>query len=253
MSRVLQERRTPGVCEIVLNRPDKGNAVDNAMLAQLHDAVEDANRDADVRLIVLRGVGKHFCAGAEVGAVPVAGERKVGPVDVCHALSLSDKPTVALVHGACLGAAVGFAACCDLVCAEPGAVFALSEARLGFAPGPLMPFLLRAVPARQLAPLLLSGERFSATVAQASGLVHSVVPGLSDGAALAPQVLELLHGAPGAQLAIKRLLRRLADPPPTRELTQELQQQFDADRESPEATEGRAAFLEKRAPRWHRP
>lgn len=248
---VLRQMHTPGACEIVLNRPEKGNALDAAMLAQLRDAIDAAQADDDVRVLVLRGVGKHFCAGAEVGAAPPApGERRVRLVDVCHALAECDKPTVALVHGACMGAGVGFVACCDLVCADPASVFALSESRLGFAPGPLMPFLLRAMPARQLAPHLLSGARFDAAAAQLAGLVHHLIPGVADAATLPSPVLELLHGAPGAQRRIKQLLHRLADGPPAPALIDELQRQFDTDRESPEAAEGRAAFREKRAPQW---
>ena len=202
---------------------------------------------------MLRGNGKHFCAGAEVGGAPAKAKPRATIPDVCLALDTVPKPTIALVHGACIGGAVALVSCCDVVIATHNAFFSLPEVRLGFAPGPLIPFFLRAIDPRSLRRYLLSGERFAAEEALRIGLVHQLCAPEAADAALAAVIDEMLLAGPNALAHAKQLLRRLTNAPISQELLAELQGEFDQRLNSPEATEGRASFREKRKPNWFPP
>lgn len=238
-----------GIATLTFNRPDKGNSYDGAMLDTLLDEVGRLGADPAVRAIVLRGSGRHFSAGAEVGAVAKEKPRATIPT-VCLELDTVSKPTIALVHGACIGGAVAIISCCDVVVATHNAFFSLPEVRLGFAPGPLIPFFLRAIDPRSLRRYLLSGERFMAEEALRNGLVHQLCASEAADMALAALIDEVLHAGPNAVAHAKHLLRRLTQTPMLAELLAELQGEFDQRLNSPEATEGRASFREKRKPSW---
>jgi methylglutaconyl-CoA hydratase len=248
---LLAETDGRGVATLTFNRPERGNAYDQPLLAAL--AAETARLGADpaVRIIVLRGAGKHFCAGADIGGQEPAprAEKHATLPGVCHALDAVPKPTVALVHGACMGGGLAFAACCDVVIATHDAAFALPEVRLGFAPGPLVPFLLRAMTPRSLRRYLVSGERFGADEALRIGLVHELADVVDTETAFARLIDELLRAGPNAAASAKQALRRLGNAP-TLELLAELQAEFQAGFDSAEAQEGRASFREKRKPSW---
>ena len=157
-----------------------------------------------------------------------------------------------MVHGACIGGAVAMVSCCDVVIATADAFFSIPEVRLGIAPGSLMPFFLRAIEARSLRRYLLSGERFAADEAKRIGLVHVVCETEACDSTLAGLIDEMLLAGPNAVAQAKHLLRRLTHAPISSELLAELQSEFDARFNSPEAAEGRASFREKRKPTWYR-
>jgi methylglutaconyl-CoA hydratase len=252
-SPLLRSLDSRGIAALVFNRPEKSNSYNQPLLAALHDEIGRLGADASVRAIVLRGTGKHFSAGAEVGAGhdPAIGRPPVTIPSLCLALDEVPKPTIALVHGACIGGAVALIACCDVVIAAETAFFALPEVRLGFAPGPLIALFLRAMGPRSLRRYLLSGERFTAAEALRIGLVHELC-GPNDGdAALRKLIDEMLLAGPNAAAHAKALLRRLTNVPTSPELLAELQADFDQRFHSEEANEGRAAFHEKRKPRWY--
>jgi methylglutaconyl-CoA hydratase len=240
-----------GVATLTLNRPDRGNSYDQPLLEALTAEIGRLGADAAIRIIVLRGAGKHFCAGADIGghdAARSAAGRATLP-GLCYDIDTAPKSVVALVHGACIGGGLAFAACCDVVIATHEATFSLPEVRLGFAPGPLVPFLLRAIAPRSLRRYLLSGERFGAAEAQRIGLVHELCEPAGAEATLARVTDELLRAGPNAAATAKRTLRRL-DHAATKELVAELQAEFQAEFNSAEAQEGRASFREKRKPGW---
>jgi methylglutaconyl-CoA hydratase len=240
-----------GVATLTLNRPDKGNSYSQAMLVALLDAFGRLGADAAVRVIVLRGAGRHFCAGAEIAEAPPEASERVTIPEACLALDAVPKPTVALVHGACIGGAVALVACCDVVIAAHDAFFALPEVRLGFAPGPLIPFFLRAFGTHSLRRYLVSGERFAAEEAWRVGLVHRLCAVDDIDAASTGLVDELLLAGPNAVAHTKLLLRRLTQSPISSELIAALQREFDERLGAAEAVEGRASFREKRKPRWY--
>jgi methylglutaconyl-CoA hydratase len=239
-----------GVATLIFNRPDRANSYNAAMLDAVADGVERFDRDSAVRVIVLRGAGKHFSAGAAIGG---GGHPRRSIGEVCNLIDATSKPTVALVQGACIGGALALASCCDVIVASREAFFSIPEVRLGFAPGPLIGVFARAIGYRALRRYLLSGERFSAEEAHRIGLVQelcdaqtteSTVDGLTDA---------LLLGAPGAAATAKRLLQKQAPPALSLDELRELQSNFEAMASSQEAAEGRAAFGEKRKPNWYRP
>ena len=222
------------------------------MLDGLTAAIERFAADPAVRIVVVRGEGKHFCVGAEIGAPePAPSATRATIPGVCHALDTLAKPTIAFVHGACIGGGLALVSCCDMVIASPDAFFSLPEVRLGFAPGPLIPFFLRAIEPRSLRRYLLTGERFKADEALRIGLVHQVCAADGGDQALESLIDEALLAGPGAVAQAKRLLRELAGTPVSPTLTNELQHEFDVLFKSPEAAEGRASFRDKRRPSWY--
>src|SRR5262249_26934460 len=203
----------------------------------------------NVRIIVLRGAGKHFCAGADIGghdSSSSAAGRATLP-GLCYDIDTTPKPVVAVVHGACIGGGFAFAACCDVVIAARDATFSLPEVRLGFAPGPLVPFPPRAVAPRSLRRYLLSGERFGTEEALRIGLVHALCGPAELDATAGRMIDELLRAGPNAAASAKRTLRRFGNAA-TPELIAELQAEFQVGFNSTEAQEGRASFREKRKP-----
>jgi len=245
-----------GIATLLLNRPEKGNCYNQSMLDALVAELARLAADAAVRAVVLRGAGKHFCGGAEIGAAPSqpaeTGRPRTSIPIVCDTLDRLPKPTIALVHGACIGGGVALVCCCDVVIAADDAFFSMPEVRLGFAPGPLIPIFLRAIDARHLRRYLLSGERFKADEAMRVGLVHALCPAEAKEQALARLIDELLMAGPNAAAHAKALLRRLGGTPISQELLAELQADFDQRFRSDEANEGRASFREKRKPAWYR-
>jgi methylglutaconyl-CoA hydratase len=241
-----------GIARLVLDRPEKGNCYNQTMLDGLAAAIDRIAADPAVRVVVVRGEGKHFCVGAEIGAPepPPSATRATIP-SVCHALDTLPKPTIAFVHGACIGGGLALVSCCDMVIASPDAFFSLPEVRLGFAPGPLIPFFLRAIEPRSLRRYLLTGERFKADEALRIGLVHQVCATGAGDETLESLIDEALLAGPGAVAQAKRLLRELAGTPVSPALLSELQHEFDILFKSPEAAEGRASFRDKRRPAWY--
>jgi methylglutaconyl-CoA hydratase len=240
------------VASLTFRRPEKSNAYNDAMLRALDDGVRRAGEDAAVRVLVLRGDGKHFSAGHDLSSPPgdPSGEPVPALGDVCLRLAQLPKPTIARVQGACIGGAMAFATCCDIVIAASDAFFSMPEVRIGFAPTPLAPFLLRAVGERHARRILMAGARLSAEEAMRIGLVSEVCPPEGLDQALTATIVSLLQSAPGAVATVKEHVARLADMAVTPDLLAELQRDFDTRIDSAEAREGRAARREKRPPNW---
>jgi methylglutaconyl-CoA hydratase len=239
-----------GVATLTFNRPDRANSYDAAMLDALADGFETFGRDAAVRVIVLRGAGKHFSAGNTIGE---GGKPKRPIGEVCAMIDALAKPTVAVAQGACIGGALAIASSCDALIASRDAFFAIPEVRLGFAPGPLLGAFARGIGYRALRRYLLSGERFPAEEGHRLGLVHRLCDAGELDGAVDELIDALLLGAPGAAATAKGLLRRHAPPALSADELRELQRAHEATAQSDEAAEGRAAFKEKRKPRWYPP
>jgi methylglutaconyl-CoA hydratase len=239
-----------GVATLTFNRPDLANSYDAAMLDALADGFETFGRDAAVRVILLRGAGRHFSAGAAIGE----GGRPRRPIaEVCAMIDATTKPTVAMARGACIGGALAIASSCDVMIASRDAFFSIPEVRLGFAPGPLLGTFARALGYRALRRYLLSGERFSAEEGHRLGLVHRLCDAPELDGVVDELIDELLLGAPDATATAKGLLRRHAPAALSGDELRDLQRAFDAMADSPEAAEGRAAFKDRRKPSWYPP
>ncbi len=247
-----------GVATLTLNRPEVNNAYNGEMLEALAQHVGRLADDPAVRVLVLRGNGRHFQAGADLGWLQavsrdtpeanLAASRLTG--GAVRGLDSLAKPTVALVHGACVGGGTGVVAACDVVVAERSATFAISEVRWGVAATVIFPQLNQAIGLRNVRRYAQTCERFGADEARRIGLVHEVCePGDLD-EALAPVLDGLLNAAPGA-LAVSKLsaMRCAGAPVPDEEFERLVREHADR-RQSGEAAEGFASFHERRKAGW---
>lgn len=257
--RIAYERGPRGTATLTLNRPERGNAYDDVMLRELMIALAELDNDDAVRVVLLRGAGKHFCVGADIAwhranqTAPAAHDAGPKLIDMLLALDRLSKPTIAVLHGAAVGGGLAIPLCCDVAFATSDAIFSIPEVRIGLMPGPLVPLFLRAMPYRAFRRYGLSGERFSASEAKAMGLVHEAAPAEQIEALVSKQVEEFFLGAPGAIAGLKALAAALAPPPITPALLEELEEAGNGMLETDEAKEGIASFLEKRKPNWYPP
>lgn len=249
MAETLKVELSPrGVATIFLNRPERSNAFDQPMLDELAREFFVRGADEATRIIVLRGLGKHFCAGADLSARGNGSRDESAAhaslADVLMALDRVPKPTIAAVHGAAVGGGAAVVACCDIAIATEAAFFSVPEVRAGMAPLGVAPFLARALGERSFLRYGLTGERFSAADALRVGLVHEVVEVERIEDRLAAIADALLHGAPGAQRDFKTEMRSTAAPLVSRRANADIHH-------SVEALEGIASFKEKRKPNWY--
>jgi methylglutaconyl-CoA hydratase len=256
---VLWEVDARGVATVALNRPDVNNAYNGDLIGGLHAAMDALGATPGLRVVVLRGHGKHFQAGVDlkwISAVarqsPAENERvSRATAETVRRLDTLPVPTVALVQGGCFGGGTGFAAACDIVVASEDAIFSISETRWGLMAGIILPHLCRSMGFRQVRRYALSGERFDAHEARRLGLVHEVCPVGALDAAGARLVDALLMNAPGASAATKLRLLQVADAFIDDGQFRDLVREHAAARQLAEATEGLASFREKRKPRWY--
>lgn len=250
-----------GIATITLDRPRVNNAYDGEVVRQLTAHTRRCAEDARVRVVVLRGNGPHFQAGADLAWLrEVATRSAEDNLEVSRRaatmfgeLNALPKPTVALVQGGCFGGGVGLVACCDVVVATEDAVFAITEVRWGLAPDVIVPQLNAAIGRRQVRRFALTGERFDARVAKTIGLVHEVCAAGELDAAAAPIIDGLLLSAPQALVQTKRAAIAESGAPPGEDGLEDLVRSHAAKRRSSEAAEGLASFSEKRKPRWYPP
>ena len=214
--RVLQEL-TGGVLRLTLNRPDKRNAMDTAMVDGLHAGLDRADLDAGVRVVAVLGAGTDFCAGADLAELLDSADRSADDNEA-HAMHLGrvferfralPKPVVAVVHGRALAGGCGLASACDLVLARADATFGYPEVRRGFVPAMVMAMLRRAVGEKVAMDLVLTGRMLSAAEAQAIGLVSRVCAPSEFEPESAAVLDRLAGGSPTALALIKRQLYEL--------------------------------------------
>ena len=238
-----------GVASVTLNRPDRGNAMNPALIDELGSCIQELGADASVRVIVLRGAGKHFCAGADVGGRG-EGEPKFTLGTMLETIERTPKPTIAVVQGAAAGGGLALVACCDIVMGTPEAFFTIPEVRLGMAPStPLAGLFVRAIGLRAFRRYGYSGERILAQEAHRLGLVSEIAAASDMDARLAALIDALLHGAPGAIATLKARVADFAAPPVSMLFDPAVRDARHG--KSPEADEGVAAFKEKRKPSWY--
>jgi methylglutaconyl-CoA hydratase len=255
---VLWQTDSRGVATVALNRPKVNNAYDEAMLRGLHEAMDALLAAREVRVVVLRGAGRHFQAGADLGWISSLRAQSAEANEHASRLTATavrrlnelPVPTVALVQGACFGGGTGIVAACDIVIAADDALFSIAETRWGLMAGIILPQLADAIGARQVRRYALSGERFGAEEARRIGLVHLAVPAAQLAAAGETVVRELLQNAPEANAATKAAALEFAWGVPAEAVLERLITGHAARRRSAEAGEGLASFREKRPARW---
>jgi len=249
-----------GVLTLSMNRPEVHNAFDSNMIQELTGALQAADQDDDVRILLITGLGSCFSAGADmnwmrsqVTASQEENERDAMQLaDLMRTLNYLSKPTIARINGAAFGGGLGLIAACDITIAVDNALFGLTEARLGLAPAVISPYVFRRIGERYARRYFLTGERFDSQQAQAIGLVQQCVATNELDEAVATVIDHLLKGAPFAVATCKQLVYANAGHD---EETQKSMDEYTSGliaglRIMDEGQEGLAAFLEKRKPDW---
>ncbi len=251
-----------GIARITLNRPERHNAFNAETVLDLSLTFLTIGQNPSVRAIILSGAGKSFCAGADVNWMRQAADYSVEQNQedalnlstMLNAINTCPKPVIAHVHGTVSGVGVGLVACADMVVAEEGTVFRLSEVRLGLTPATISPFVIAKIGQSHARRLFLTAEAFGEQDARAFGLIHETAIDRDAAHAQITYWLSHLHAAaPGAVADAKALIAHVAGQPITDSLRHETAHRIAARRASSEGKEGLKAFLEKRRPLWSQP
>jgi methylglutaconyl-CoA hydratase len=258
----LQTGREGTVERLTLNRPEVRNAFNEHVIAELTawaEATRAAAERREVRVVVIGGAGKTFCAGADVAWMAktvnyTEADNLRDALAMSRMFSAIDElplPVIGRIHGAALGGGAGLAAVCDVVVADDQALFGFTETKLGIIPAVISPFALAKIGRSAARELFLTGARFSAARARDIGLVHAVVPAADLDAAVITYIDEFHTAGPDAIAAAKALIPRVwgrspADAAPITSAA------IAERRVSPEGQEGLRAFLDKNTPGWHR-
>lgn len=264
--------RKGGVLHLTLNRPEARNAMSLQMVAELRQVLRDAEATAGkpdaVRVLVLRGAGGHFCAGADMKdmagarmrAMQAAGAGEKDPIaevnaafgELCVAYARTPLAVVAILEGTVMGGGFGLACVADVAIASETANFRLPETSLGVVPAQIAPFLVERLGYSQAKRMAVTGGRLDAAAALRLGLVHEVAASHAIGASLDKVLGDILACAPGALAETKALMAqaRLQKP---QDMVQSAAAIFSQAAQGPEGLEGMTAFIQKRKPQWAMP
>lgn len=212
---------TAGIARITINRPKRANSFDPPLAASMFEALDWLANDPKLRVLVLLGAGRSFCAGLDLKSLPAT---MAAPYDenyadalkfakMLHRLHTMPVPTLAVVPGAAIGLGVGLVACCDIALASEVARFRFSEVRLGIIPAIISPYVIAAMGIRACQRYFLSAETFDATEAHRLGLVQMVASLENLGDIAGRIVAELLAGKRDAQRATKLLMEHVRQSP----------------------------------------
>ncbi len=251
MPNVLVEKKDRATV-VTLNRPERRNALTIELLTELTAAMNAAAADSGQRILVLRGAGKAFCAGLDLQETTVTEKAHRSAEMVAKtllAISQTRLITIAQIHGAAVAGGAGLMSACDFVVAAERTKIGYPETKRGLVAGLVLTFLRRQLRERDIRELLFTGDLISAERAREIGLINRVVP---------PNELEnetqkiidaVLQNAPVALASTKGLIEELWSSSVKEDVETALRHHMKA-RESAEAKEGIAAFLEKRSPNW---
>ena len=212
---VLTSIDSRGIAEVVLNRPERNNAYNGAMIAELINSFTSLYNNNDVKVVLIKGNGKHFQGGADLEWLKEIGKlNKEENIEVSRrtasaikGLTEFPKPTIAMIHGGCFGGGTGIAAAADIVVASEDAIFSIAEARWGVMAGIIIPHLNASIGVRNVRRYALTCERFDANEAKNIGLVHQICKTGELNNTVKPIIESLLMCAPVAlEMTKKRAL-----------------------------------------------
>ena len=248
-----------GIAEVILNRPERNNAYNGEMISELIKSFTALNEDQDVRVVLLRGNGKHFQGGADLEWL-----KEIGKLDQEENIEVSKrtasaikgliefpKPTIAMIHGGCFGGGTGIAAAADIVIASEDAIFSIAEAKWGVMAGIIIPHLNASIGVRNVRRYALTCERFDASQAKDMGLVHEICKIGELEKTVKPIIENLLLCAPIALEMTKKRSLIESDLILSNEKFNELVLEHSQKRMTEEAAEGLNSFLEKRTASWY--
>jgi methylglutaconyl-CoA hydratase len=246
-----------GVASVTLNRPEVHNAFDAALIAELTKVFAALNTNNDVRIAVISGAGKSFCAGGDLNWMrsmkDFSREENIADSKTLAAMYATinnfSKPLIGVVHGAARGGGSGLAAVCDFVLASEDATFGFTETRLGILPAVISPYALAKIGLSNARAYFTSGMMFRADIAKEIGLAHRVAAPDQLESAREEIIKEFLKAAPQACCKAKALIRTLQATEESNVTDVTIATIADA-RVSAEGQEGMDALLNKRKPAW---
>ncbi|WP_071872694.1 gamma-carboxygeranoyl-CoA hydratase [Atopomonas hussainii] len=250
-----------GFATLWLNRPEKNNAFNAAVIRELIHALDEVESDKSLRFLILRGRGKHFSAGADLAWMQQAAELDYNAnlqdarelAEVMANLYKLPLPTLAVVQGAAFGGALGLIACCDMAIGADDSLFSLSEVKIGLMPAVISPFVAKAIGERAMRRYSLTAERFNGHTARELGLLAECYPASALDEQLERWISNLMDNGPQAMRACKALLMEVGAGTLSPQLRRITEGAIARIRTSPEGQEGLKAFLEKRKPNWQEP
>ncbi len=251
------------VLHVHLNRPESRNAMTPEMLADLNAVFDSVQGNLDIRALVLRGEGGHFCAGADLKSVMAGGMKPPAPGEADPVAAINrafgtmlrkatalPQVLIAVCEGAVLGGGFGLACVSDIAFAHVDAKFGMPETTRGLPPAQIAPFVVERIGLTQARRLCLTGAQFRGAEAQRLGLVHESFSSEDElQARLAETLKQVMNCAPQANAVTKDIILKVARMDMDAVLD-DAAQKFAACARGPEAPEGITAFMQKRAPKW---
>jgi methylglutaconyl-CoA hydratase len=246
------------IAYITLNRPDKRNALNFQVVAELKEAFKQAQSDENAKVIVLKAEGKVFCAGADLEYLQTLQKNtfEENLADSSHLKELFEliythpKIVIAQIHGHAIAGGAGLAAVCDFSFSVPEAQFGYTEVKIGFIPAIVMVFLLRKIGEGRAKELLLSGDLISAQKAKEYGLINYIVEAENLASEVEKFALHLCRNNSAQSLATtKQMIARVQEMPLSEAFNFAAKQNATA-RESTDCKKGIASFLEKKSLEW---
>ncbi len=244
---------------IKLNRPKVHNAMNEIMISELTYAFKELPLDNSIRLIVLQGNGKSFCAGADLNYMKdIANfgydenyEDGLKLATLFKSIYQCPIPTIAVVHGSAFGGANGLLCSCDIVLADENTTFAFSEVKLGIGPATISPFVIKRIGEYSARDLMLTGRRIKGQEAKQLGLVNNAFSNEDLYTELDKYIHEFNTSAPESVCATKKIISSICND----NMNIEDEIEYTASciaklRQAHEGQEGMSAFLEKRKPNW---
>lgn len=255
---IIVEIEPNGVAHLSMNRVDKHNALNAALINELSTALKELEANQDIRAIWLKSNAKHFCAGADLNGMKQSAdftpeenyEDALQLGNLLHTLYYLRKPTVVSVHGACFGGAIGLMACCDIAICANTAKFCFSEAKLGLVPAMISPYVMAAMGLRNAKAHFLSCEIFDGPKAYEMGLCYDVVSEEGLNERTQTVIDHLVKNSPNAMEQVGRLISEVYAKPIDKNLCEATAKIIADIRATDEGKEGLSAFLEKRNPNW---
>jgi len=252
------QRPSPHTARVFLNRPEVRNAFNETVIAELARFFRECAQDDALRVVILGGHGKAFCAGADLSWMRAMADY-TWEQNHADAQALADMvwtiyscpvPVIGRVHGDCYAGGVGLAAVCDILVASDEANFCLSEARLGLLPATISPYVIRALGEQASRRYFVTAERFNAMQANALGFVHAVCSTAELDAKVDEIAAAIVANGPKAVRACKALVQEVAGLPIDPQLRDTTARRIADIRASDEGKEGVQSFLHKRKPSW---
>ncbi len=253
---ILFEMHQEDVCEITLNRPEKINTLNKELLIKFTEYLTQIATQKNIRVVIISGAGKWFCAGADLRWMQQASELDANTnydeayrlANMFHQINNLPMVTIARVSGGALGGGIGILCCCDLVVASEESVFSFGELKLGLLPATIMPYVLETIGERQARRFMLSGEQFTSIVAKQINIVHEIVKSNDLDKEVQHQVQHFLSCAPDTLRECKSLIQQYSFT--EKQFIEDTARILARSRNSTEAKEGIQAFLKKTRPSW---